>query len=318
MFEDAHGGRRFEVAAATRIGAGPNQRLENQDNFLVVDGAGLASFLRDGRLHTAQVAHWPQGHQRLAVMDGMGGHGHGREAAESVAAGLLAIPACADLASLSGHLDSLHAALQARFDALMQAEGAAARPGTTLTMLESPPAGAPLLWHAGDSRLYEITAQAVSCLSVDHVPATVLAIAGLLGEDAWRHHVHGSHAPQIAQAFILGNTLLDPARLDDGLVALDANTLPSWLRGFPDRRPLALRHDATYLLATDGFWSCRDPAEFVARWPRLFAQGSAQACLDALFGEMETQQPLGLQPDNLTAIVLRLHGAGRDETALPQ
>jgi serine/threonine protein kinase len=50
-------------------------------------------------------------------------------------------------------------------------------------------------------------------------------------------------------------------------------------------------------LATDGFWSCRDPAEFVARWPRLFAQDSAQACLDALFGEMETHPPLGLQPD---------------------
>jgi len=315
MFEGADKGYRFEIAAASRIGAGPNQRLENQDNFLVIDGTGRASFLRDGQLQTAQVAHWPQGHRRLAVMDGMGGHGHGREAAESVAAGLLAIPACADLPSLSRHLDSLHAALQARFDALMEA---APRPGTTLTMLEIPPAGAPLLWHAGDSRLYEITAQAVSCLSVDHVPATVLAIEGLLDEDAWRRHVHGSHGPQIAQAFILGNTLLNPARLDDGLVALDENTLPPWLRALPDRRPLALRLDATYLLATDGFWSCRDPAEFVARWPRLFGQGSAQACIDALFGEMETDPPVGLQPDNLTAIVLRVHGSGRDETALPQ
>jgi len=318
MPEGPSKGCRYEVAAASRIGAGPSRRLENQDNFLVIDGAGRATFLREGRLQTAQVAHWPPGQQRLAVMDGMGGHGHGREAAESVAAGLLAIPACADPASLTRHLESLHHSLQARFDALMEAEQATARPGTTLTMLEIPPIGSPLLWHAGDSRLYEITAQAVTPLTVDHVPATVLAIGGLLGEDAWRHHVHGSHAPQIAQAFILGNTLLDPARLDDGLVALDANTLPPWLRQLPDRRALSLRPDATYLLATDGFWSCRDPAEFVARWPRLFGQDSAQACLDALFGEMETSPPLGLQPDNLTAIVLRVHGGARDETALPQ
>jgi serine/threonine protein phosphatase PrpC len=79
-----------------------------------------------------------------------------------------------------------------------------------------------------------------------------------------------------------------------------------------------LRPDATYLLATDGFWSCSDPAEFVARWPRLFASGDAQAGLDALFDELAQHPPVGLQPDNLTAIVLRLPAGGRDETALPQ
>ena len=216
--------------------------------------------------------------------------------------------------ALSQHLDALHAELQGRFDALHEA---GPRPGTTLTMLEIPPSGSPLLWHAGDSRLYEITHAAATPLTVDHVPATVLAMAGLIDEDAWWRHVHGSHAPQIAQAFILGNTLTDPARLDDGLVGLDAATLPPWLRALPDRRALGLRPDATYLLATDGFWSCRDPAEFVARWPRLFAHGDAQAGLDALFAEMEERPPVGLQPDNLTAIVLRLRQGGNDETALP-
>jgi hypothetical protein len=34
------------------------------------------------------------------------------------------------------------------------------RPGTTLTLLEIPPGQPPMLYHAGDSRLYEITAQA--------------------------------------------------------------------------------------------------------------------------------------------------------------
>jgi serine/threonine protein phosphatase PrpC len=315
MSESVNDGRWLDLAAGSRTGAGPVQRQENQDNFLVIDGAGRASFLRGAQSASAQVEGWPPGHVRLAVMDGMGGHGHGREAAESVAAGLLAIPACAELSTLSHHLERLHHALQGRFDALHEA---GPRPGTTLTMLEIPPAGSPLLWHAGDSRLYEITHGAAAALTVDHVPATVLAMAGLLDEAAWWRHVHGSHAPQIAQAFILGNTLADPARLDDGLVGLDAATLPPWLRALPDRRALELRLDATYLLATDGFWSCRDPAEFVARWPRLFARGDAQAGLDALFAEMEERPPVGLQPDNLTAIVLRLRQGGRDETALPQ
>jgi serine/threonine protein phosphatase PrpC len=304
-----------EIAVRSEIGAGPVRRAENQDNFVVIDGTGRASFLRGGQVQSDQLHGWPPGHLRLAVMDGMGGHGHGREAAESVAAGLLAIPACADVDSLSLHLDALHRSLQQRFDDLHEA---GPRPGTTLTMLEIAPGRSPLLWHAGDSRLYEITAQGALPLTVDHVPATVLAIAGLLDEDAWWRHVHGSHAPQIAQAFILGNTLRDPARLDDGLFALDARTLPPWLATLPDRRAIALQPDASYLLATDGFWSSSDPAEFVARWPRLFAGRDAAACLDALFAEMSAHPPVGLQADNLTAIVLRVHGPGRDETALPQ
>jgi serine/threonine protein phosphatase PrpC len=305
----------LELAVRSDTGAGPVQRFENQDNFVVIDGTGRASFMRDGQAQSVQLDGWPQGHVRLAVMDGMGGHGHGREAAESVATGLLAIPACVDVDSLTLHLDALHRSLQRRFDDLHEA---GPRPGTTLTMLEIPPGGSPLLWHAGDSRLYEITAQAALPLTVDHVPATVLAIAGLLDEDAWWRHVHGSHTPQIAQAFILGNTLRDPARLDDGLFALDARTLPPWLGALADRRPIALRQDATYLLATDGFWSSSDPAEFVARWPRLFAGSDAAGCLDALFAEMTAHPPVGLQADNLTAIVLRPRSAGRDVTALPQ
>ncbi|MBD8532351.1 protein phosphatase [Massilia sp. CFBP 13647] len=305
----------FELAAGSKIGVGPARRAENQDNLLVIDGAGRASYLAGGQPACSQVAGWPPGHLRLAVMDGMGGHGHGREAAESVAAGLLAIPACADLDSLSRHLDGLHRRLQCSFDGLHEA---GPRPGTTLTMLEIAPSGAPLLWHAGDSRLYDITAQAVVPLTVDHVPATVLAMAGLLGEESWWRQVHGSHTPQIAQAFILGNTLFDPSHLDDGLVALDAATLPPWLRALPDRRVLHLRPGAIYLLATDGFWSCSDPAEFVARWPRLFAGKDAPACLDALFGEIAERPPVGLQPDNLSAIVLRVRAPGHDETALPQ
>lgn len=317
MFEHLNFGARLDVAAHSAVGAGPVMRSENQDNVVLIDAAGNAAFLAGGRPQTVAVAGWPPGHVRLAVLDGMGGHGHGREAAEAVAAGLLEIPACREVGGLSAHLNRLHGALQRRFDAL---DESTARPGTTLTLLELPPDadGDALLWHVGDSRLYEITTSGATPLTVDHVPATVLATAGLLDEDAWRRHVHGRHGPQIAQAFILGNTFADPARLDDALFALTPDILPPWLRALPDRRAIVLRGDALYLLATDGFWSCLDPAEFVARWPRMMAQEAASGAIVALFKAMETRPPAGLQPDNLTAIALRVRHAGHDETALPQ
>lgn len=318
MFEHLHFGARLDVAAHSAVGAGPIMRAENQDNCVLVDASGQAAFLRDGVAQSVSIPGWPAGHVRLAVLDGMGGHGHGREAAEAVAAGLLAIPACADVDALSCHLERLHGELQARFDAL--GDGTA-RPGTTLTLLELPAHGAALLWHVGDSRLYEIGAAGTnspSALTIDHVPATVLATAGLLGEDAWWRHVHGRHGPQIAQAFILGNTFADPTRLDDALFALTPAVLPPWLRALPDRRAIHLREDALYLLASDGFWSCADPAGFVARWPRLMAHASAAGAIAALFAEMDERPPPGLQPDNLTAVALRLRHPGRDETALPQ
>ena len=314
MFEGLDFGTRLDVAARSSIGAGPVTRAENQDNCVLIDAAGNAAFLQDGLPRQRSVPGWPAGHVRLAVLDGMGGHGHGREAAEAAASGLLGIPACADVDTLSAHLDALHASLQRRFDALGER---GPRPGTTLTLLEIPPLGAPLLWHAGDSRLVEIGAARVAPLTVDHVPATAYAMSGLLGEADWWRQVHGEHAPQIAQAFILGNSFTDPLRLGDGLFALTAENLPPWLRALPDRRALALRPDCSYLLASDGFWSCADPAEFIARWPRLFAGADAAAGLAALFGEMEARPPVGLQPDNLTAIVLRFCPVRRDETALP-
>lgn len=312
MFESLDFGPYLDVAARSALGVGAVQREENQDNCVLIDAAGGAACLVGGAPQLGHVPGWPTGHVRLAVLDGMGGHGHGREAAEALAAGLLALPACHDIDSLSSHLDSLHHALQRQFAPL-----AGPRPGTTLTLLELPPGADPLLWHAGDSRLYEVGESSLRPLTVDHVPATMLALAGLLGEDEWWRLVHGAHAPHIAQAFILGNTFTDPSRLDDALYPLTPEILPSWLRALPDRRAIALRADACYLLASDGFWSCLDPAEFTARWPRLFAGRDAAACVDALFAEIALRPPVGLQPDNLTAIVLRTRAPRRDETALP-
>lgn len=305
----------FDVAVASRVGAGPSVRLENQDNFVVIDFDGRACRLQDQQPHYETVAGWPSGHGRLAVLDGMGGHGHGREAAEALAGALLAMPACGTLEELGSRLDALHASLQQRF---ATGGAGASRPGTTLTLLELRLDGAPLLVHVGDSRLYELDALHATPLSIDHVPATVAALAGRLDEAEWWRQVHGRHAPQIAQAFILGNAFADPARLSDPLFALTPENLPCWLGQLADRRPLLLRPGAAYLLATDGFWSCAQPDAFVARWPALLhGDPGAVTLVERLFGLLENDPPPGMQPDNLTALVLRPLARHADETVLP-
>lgn len=309
-------GARFEVAVASHIGYGARTRPENQDNFVVIDVDGRACHLEHQAPRHTTLPHWPKGHARVAVLDGMGGHGHGREAAEAVAAALLAIPPCTTIADLSRRLDDLHADLQRHF--LQDVS----RPGTTLTLLELPPDAAPLLYHVGDSRLYELGAGTARPLTVDHVPATGAAMEGQLDATGWWRQVHARHAPQIAQAFILGNTFADPARLSDPLFALTPLNLPSWLRDLADRRTLALHRDCVYLLATDGFWSCMRPDAFVADWPGLLdGCPNAASVVERLFEAIAGNPPPGLQPDNLTALVLRplpRHGDQTgDQTALP-
>jgi serine/threonine protein phosphatase PrpC len=171
----------------------------------------------------------------------------------------------------------------------------------------------------GDSRLYEITRERVAPLTVDHVPPTAFAMGGLLGEQEWWQQVHGEHRPQVSQAFILGNAFANPAHLNDPLFELTPLNLPSWLRALPDRRALELRPGATYLLATDGLWSCSDPYGWVGQWPQLLGgRLDAAAMLTALLRAYEAHPPVFFHPDNVTAILLRTpSGAAGDETALP-
>jgi serine/threonine protein phosphatase PrpC len=303
----------LDVAACSRLGAGPRLRAENQDNLLLIDVDGNAAWLQDQTVQRRRLPGWRPGHARLAVLDGMGGHGHGREAAEAVVAGLLALPPCTSGAELARRLDALHADLQRHF-----ADAPGPRPGTTLTLLELRANDTPLLYHVGDSRLYEITSLRAAPLTVDHVPATAYAMAGLLGDADWWRQVHGEHRPQIAQAFLLGNAFADPTRLNDPLFELSPLNLPSWLSHLADRRALELRAGSTYLLATDGLWSCSDPHGWVAQWPQLLAGATGAATmLHALLAAYDAHPAAFFYPDNVSAILVRVPGSARDETALP-
>jgi serine/threonine protein phosphatase PrpC len=302
-------GPALDIAARSSAGANP----ENQDNFLLIDSNGSAQYLDGQKLCQRHIGGWPAGHARVAVLDGMGGHGQGREAAEAVVAGLLALPACDTLAELSSQLDALHTRLQAHFGADVPS---GKRPGTTLTMLELRPGQAALLYHVGDSRLYEIGGGRVSPLTVDHVPATAYAMVGALDEAEWWHQVHDEYRSQISQAFILGNAFANTAELSDPLFPLSPLNLPPFLYHLPDRRALELDPAAVYLLATDGFWACDAPVAWMERWPAVFdGKRNAAAMCDLLFAEMLLRPPPGMHPDNLSAIVLRIRPP--DETALP-
>jgi serine/threonine protein phosphatase PrpC len=295
----------LDVAAHSSAAANPALRLENQDNYLLIDTTGCAAFLRGQSAQRQQVPHWPAGHARIAVLDGMGGHGMGREAAEAVVAGLLAMPACASLGELAARLDALHTDLQHHF---ASDDAPARRPGTTLTLLELRPGRAPLLYHVGDSRLYEISASQVTPMTVDHVPATAFALGGLLDEREWWQQVHAEHRSQISQAFILGNAFANPTILSDPLFPLSPLNLPAYLQHLSDRRAIELRAGMVYLLATDGFWSCDAPSDWVLRWPELFAgRSSAREMSHALFQELGANPPCNLHADNITAIVLRVN-----------
>lgn len=302
----------LDVAARSAAGVA-GVAAENQDNYLLLDASGRARFLRDQQEQAVQVEGWPAGHARIAVLDGMGGHGHGREAAEAVVAGLLEMPPCDSLDELAGRMDRLHARLQQQFSS-----EPGLRPGTTLTLVEIRPHAPALLYHVGDSRLYEVDGDRVTPLTVDHVPATAFAMQGLLGEDEWWDQVHGEHRPQISQAFILGNAISDPAVLADPLFPLTPETLPAFLQHMPDRRPLELDPGKTYLLATDGFWSCEEAYRWVARWPLILSSSdTAQEKVDALFREMDEHPPERLHHDNLTAIVVLPAAWPAEMTAIP-
>ena len=282
-------------------------RRENQDNYLVVDPQGVGRFLRDEQEARARLPDWPAGHWRVAVLDGMGGHSHGREAAQRAVEGLLNLPAASDLSELSRGLTALHGRLYQEF------QTAGLETGCTLIVMEIPAAGPAMLFHVGDSRVYAINREQVQCLTVDHVPATHLALLGLVDNAQWLQQVHVRPNSQISQAFILGSTLgvtdLQADAIGAELFELHDGNLPLFLRGMGDRRPFPLESNWIYLLASDGLWHLLNPQAFIRRWPSLLnrPQHSLEYLVDILLDELADfiRQQRSQPDDNCTVILLR-------------
>lgn len=300
-----HDSLHLEIAVRSLLSPTHAGRSENQDNFLTIDGQGCARFLWHEKKVQQQLSDWPADHQRVAVLDGMGGHSHGREASEKTVAGLLQIPACSQIEQLSSALNALHRELHHEF------REAGLETGCTLVLLEIPPHSAPMLFHVGDSRLYAIDEEQAYCLTVDHVPATHLAILGLLDSKQWLQQVHVRPGSQISQAFILGSTLgassFDVDSIDPELYALNDSNLPAFLYGMNDQRVLHLVPDRVYLLASDGLWHLRHPQAFIQRWPAILAQPQRplEELMDELLAELARHiVEQDYQPDDNTTVIL--------------
>ncbi len=306
--------RPLEIAVRSLRSPTGHGRQENQDNYLVIDDQGRARLLWRERETELRLPDWPPGHRRLAVLDGMGGHSHGREAAEKTIEGLLDLPAAVELAPISDSLDALHGRLHRQFQA------AGLETGCTLILLEIPPSGPALLFHVGDSRVYAVNAQQVRCLTVDHVPATHMAMLGLMDGAQWNQRVHVQANSQISQAFVLGSTLgaaqLYAEAITEKLFELHEGNLPLFLRGLGDRRALELEPGWVYLLASDGLWHLANPQAFIQRWPALLGQPERplEELADGLLAELaENIRRQRSQPDdNCTIILARRPGRVED------
>jgi serine/threonine protein phosphatase PrpC len=252
--------------------------VKNEDNFVVIGPQGDAQWLHEGLPVGKHQENWPAGHLRMAVLDGVGGHGRGGEISEWVAAQLAATPAFSSQQVMWNVLDDLHHKARAAFSADTPGKGdAAPLPGTTLLVLEVPPTGLAWLYHVGDSRLWVERGEGLELLTVDHCPSTGRALRGELDLGQWQEEVlHQNHRP-ISQAFGLGSTLFEPESLCTELTPLDGRSLPSFLHGMPDRRSIHLSAGSLVLLATDGLWCFDRPMPFLTCMDDLLSARTVSA-----------------------------------------
>lgn len=236
------------------------QGVKNEDSFVQIAPDGEARWLDDGQEKKYQHPSWPNGHMRLAVLDGLGGHGRGGEVSAWVAARLVAIPAFITQDAMWSTLDDLHH--QARTAFAVTGPGKRA-PGTTLLVLEIPVSGPAWMYHVGDSRLWLSGNDGLALLTIDHCPSTVRALRGELNFLDWQNEVlHRYHRP-ISQAFGLGGALSGDEEFSHDLVPIDMSRLPAPLSGMPDRRSIHLASGSIVLLATDGLWCFEYPMKFL-------------------------------------------------------
>ena len=278
------------------------ERDENQDNVVIVDATGQATYLKEGAPHCVAHPDWPSGRLRVGVLDGMGGHQYGREVAESVAVRLAEMPAVGSLSDLVEQLDALHESLHE------ECGNSLPSPGCTLTLLEVISGSEAWLYHVGDSRMYGFDDHgAVSVMTIDHAPATRALIREQISAERWRREVHERTGSRISQAFVLGSALSEGQGLAPRLRHLEADDLPEALREKADCRVIALQPGARYLLATDGLWAVPDPAMLVqSRWPvALRAARDAAGALSGLLDCLSRAAPEG-ESDNTTALVLQV------------
>lgn len=247
----------FKVDVASLAGL----RADNQDNYLLIqegeEGLATARWLEQGEPRETQMAGWSKRWVRLAVLDGLGGHQHGREIAEEATLLLRDFPPGLSLEAQRRAVFEMHRRLQDRF-----LVGHAHSPATTLVWAEIDRRRHRChLVHLGDSRAYLDAGSGWTQLTQDHT----------LTEFGWRDgriddiaYAAQRMAPgqRLAQALGYGRWGVHQDEYDRPVfgfmpeIRLDtAKMLPSQAADHADAKTLEIQPGALLLLASDGLWS---------------------------------------------------------------
>ncbi|HHL19228.1 MAG TPA: protein serine/threonine phosphatase 2C family protein [Thiothrix sp.] len=227
-------------------------RDENQDNYLIIDAQGQCEYLRDEQKQMAMVDHWPKGHVRIAVIDGMGGHEHGREFAEDVVLELMKIPFQTNAEALKTALTTLHDTLFERY------YRGGRSPGSTLVMADVTTEGVALLANIGDSRAFlcrgECKGENEQQLTFDHTEAGIALRDGFISETDYQA-VMNKYDSRIAQA--LGYGCIHFSLKQHANVPSKEHRKALSLRleqPYADIFTLKLSSNSMLMLASDGKW----------------------------------------------------------------
>lgn len=276
------------------------RRKENQDNYLLLTPTGNAQYLLNERPTTVSVPNWSSRFYRLAIADGMGGHAHGREVAQSLIETLLTLPAQTKFqaTALRQQLLAIHQQLYRQYT---QDQGQ--HSGSTLLMADICRfTGKFILAHIGDSRAYLIRANGLQALTFDHT----------LAEFDWREAVaHQASLPypvpekthRLAQAMGFGSYGLimeqgyRPRQFNTQLRLDLATELPPAAQTHADIQIGQLKSKETLLLASDGLWSGQHFDWLALAKPELTLEQYLHRLTQAAFDHNSQ--------DNISAVLLR-------------
>ncbi|KOR30360.1 hypothetical protein TI04_06145 [Achromatium sp. WMS2] len=251
------------VQTASLIGP----RTENQDNYLVitnVDGVAIAQWLENGKPKGQPCPKWPARWQRLAVMDGMGGHKNGREIAEAAARALSTLPPCTTSAKQHEALRELHRNLQIQFSTNSHRS-----PGSTLIWAEIDLHNCIChIANVGDSRGWLCTNNQWHMLTRDHTALEFNFRDGRVSKQDYDLHCDQPEN-RIAQA--LGYGSWGVYQDSDGVELFGFNvdlrldttaTLPEHAKEHADIFTTDIQDNTMLMLATDGMWSADNTLDF--------------------------------------------------------
>ncbi len=279
--------------------------VKNEDSYVIVGPSGEARWLENVKECVWQHEAWPSGHKRMAVLDGVGGHGRGGEVSAWVASQFALMPAFSDRESMWLALDELHHFTRQRFSAMQVGVHA---PGTTLLVLEIPVSGPAWIYHVGNSRMWLERGGGLELLTVDHCPSTAHALRGELSFSAWQYEVLYKYHRPICQAFGLGSSLLEVDCLCPDLTPLESSILPLPLSEMGDRRSISIPHGSVVLLATDGLWCFQQPMKFLMLVDEMLSEQTTcmEDLADRVLAAHQDASIGNVRCDNTTMIICRL------------